>query len=530
MAVSAFLHGLIIAGFVAVLLISPGSASGGNDGSQTSALPTGDPDADNPNDAADTDPDLSNPFVGSDPNVPFPSNNSNQIGDKIVDGDTDPTQKVGRDSGDAADLPSNVMRAPAGFIGLTGPDILKGALSGPGNIGDIGFTQQHMNPGDIGGRGENKAKLLAKNGGNKESEACVARGLIWFARHQSAKGYWAMDNFQDHALDEKGNEMKQRCNCEGGVLHDNVAGTAFALLTFLGAGFTPENSKKEMFDYSKQIERGLRWLTLNQDDKGRYIDRDQKGQENGQHSMYNHAIATICMCEASSLYPKDWVKKSAQNAIKLLVAVQDPNGGGWRYSPNPQPGDTSVVGWCVMALQSGRMAGLSVPASCFDKISHYLDSAELEASDADFYGYTDKGNAQGNVTMTSVGLLCRMYQGWKKNNPKLIKGADWLKKNAMPSVDAPLNMYAQYYATQVMHHMGGDAWHKEWNPKMRDILIARQDKGKTQGRPHQDGSWSPNGDQWCSIGGRVMMTALCILTLEVYYRHLPLYRDDFSDK
>ena len=81
----------------------------------------------------------------------------------------------------------------------------------------------------------------------------------------------------------------------------------------------------------------------------------------------------------------------------------------------------------------------------------------------------------------------------------------------------PSNMYYSYYATQVMHHMGGSAW-DQWNPKMRDGLIAAQDKGDGKS-PHQKGSW--NGGY-----GRIMESSLSLLTLEVYYRHMPLYRRD----
>jgi hypothetical protein len=35
-------------------------------------------------------------------------------------------------------------------------------------------------------------------------------------------------------------------------------------------------------------------------------------------------------------------------------------------------------------------------------------------------------------------------------------------------------------------------------------------------------------DWWCNYGGRIMMTSMCLLTLEVYYRHLPLYRRDMG--
>jgi hypothetical protein len=88
-------------------------------------------------------------------------------------------------------------------------------------------------------------------------------------------------------------------------------------------------------------------------------------------------------------------------------------------------------------------------------------------------------------------------------------------------------MYYYYYATQVMHHFGGQAWQR-WNPLMRDYLVAAQDHGTTPGHPHQRGSWDPTGDAFAPQGGRLMVTSLSILTLEVYYRHLPLYRREMG--
>ena len=39
------------------------------------------------------------------------------------------------------------------------------------------------------------------------------------------------------------------------------------------------------------------------------------------------------------------------------------------------------------------------------------------------------------------------------------------------------------------------------------------------------GSWDPNGDQWFGQHcGRLGVTCVVLLTLEVYYRHLPLYK------
>ena len=92
------------------------------------------------------------------------------------------------------------------------------------------------------------------------------------------------------------------------------------------------------------------------------------------------------------------------------------------------------------------------------------------------------------------------------------------------------NLYYYYYATQVVHFFEGEEW-KTWNEGkkqadgtrkggMRDWLVSTQDK---KNGPNQ-GSWEPEGGFIGSQCGKLGTTALCVLTLEVYYRHLPLYK------
>jgi hypothetical protein len=110
-----------------------------------------------------------------------------------------------------------------------------------------------------------------------------------------------------------------------------------------------------------------------------------------------------------------------------------------------------------------------------------------------------------------------MYLGWtKKKNPALTRGAQLLVERHLPSKNEP-NIYYWYYATQTMHHFGGKEW-DEWNLHMRDVLTGTQE---TSG--HAAGSWTPRGEH-ASGGGRIYMTSLAVCSLEVYYRHLPIFR------
>jgi hypothetical protein len=78
--------------------------------------------------------------------------------------------------------------------------------------------------------------------------------------------------------------------------------------------------------------------------------------------------------------------------------------------------------------------------------------------------------------------------------------------------------------------MQNEQWQR-WNLKIREGLIRMQ--VKDEGCAH--GSWDPyepTPDIWGQRAGRLYLTSLSILTLEVYYRYLPLYRayDDSQGK
>ena len=228
--------------------------------------------------------------------------------------------------------------------------------------------------------------------------------------------------------------------------------------------------------------------------------------------MYGHGLCAITLCEAYAMTQDPKLQRPAQRALDYIVFAQDPYGGGWRYEVK-QPGDTSVVGWQLMALKSGHMASLHVPASTINLVSKFLDSVQTNKGAT--YGYTSPDTLPGT---TAVGLLSRMYLGWKQNNPALAQGVDVLSELGPSKED----MYFNYYATQVMRHYEGKAW-KKWNPVMRDWLIKNQSE-----IGHEFGSWHIDGPH-SDYGGRLYNTSMATMILEVYYRHLPLYQKKASD-
>ena len=183
-------------------------------------------------------------------------------------------------------------------------------------------------------------------------------------------------------------------------------------------------------------------------------------------SIYGQGLATIALSEAYGMTHDPMLLEPAQSGIKFILWAQDPKGGGWRYTPG-EPGDTTVTGWMLMALRSGQMAGLDVPSPSILDTERFLSSVQNE--DGSQYGYMTR---QPRKTTTAVGLLCRMYTGWRRDNPGLIKGVAHLSAWG-PSRD---DIYFDYYATQVLFHWAGPEWNV-WNNKMRDMLISTQGRG-----------------------------------------------------
>lgn len=441
---------------------------------------------------------LTNDEIGIDPDVPT-NYNVSRIEDVSVPGPVNPNESVG--IAGAPEGPPTTLPPPPGLGGQgQGGGIDDPTKSGKANNQGFagGMGGPKMIPGGFGGRsGSTREQMVREGGGNTRSEAAVAAGLKWMSQHQAPDGHWSLDNFSQHG----------KCNCaDAGRQHD-IAGTGFGLLPFLGAGEThkpTQGGRKQL--YEKNVERGLKWLLLKQ---------NRNGDFGG--GMYTHGIASIAVCEAYGVTSDPMLKGPAQRAVNFIVEAQNDT-GGWDYTAKGATADTSVSGWNVQALKSGQMGGLQVPKESLVKVNKYLDTYAGDPAGSS-YGYRSPGAGHA---VSAIGLLCREYLGWGPKNPGLIKGVDRLMAS-QPNQGQKV-MYYYYYATQVVHHYGGQAW-TTWNPKMRDMLIDLQDQGTDANRRHQKGSWSSaNWDVGRMGGGRIMLTSMSLLTLEVYYRHLPLYR------
>lgn len=342
---------------------------------------------------------------------------------------------------------------------------------------------------------ESRAVLARDLGGNDATEAAVARGLSWLARHQSRDGRWDVDRFD---------AVCGGCKSPGFLVDCDVAVTGLALLCFLGQNHTPQNAESP---YRRHVRDAIAWLLAGQRADGCLARDDDRT------TMYGHAIATFALGEAYVLTQDERLREPLRKAAELVAACQNPTTGGWRYAAEPPlRGDTSVSGWQVLALKSVEGGGIEVPSAVFDRARHWLDVEVGGGTHGGIYGYTTPDEPR--VAMVAEGLYARLLLGGRKGDRNVEEAARYIHAETRGGRQLD-NLYLLYYGNLALFHLQGWIW-EEWNVSVRDFLVRTQERGGTL-----EGSWAPNGP-WLESGGRVLSTAFAVLALEVYYRYLPL--------
>ena len=337
--------------------------------------------------------------------------------------------------------------------------------------------------------GEIKGELLKQFGGTEETEAAVGFGLDWLVKNQQPNGSWSLVGPYQN----------------GAIVEHNIAATGLALLCFLGAGHTHLDG-----EHKEVVEKGLAWLIA-------AIQNEMRVGNNGlirrNYNSYSHAIATIALTEGYGLTEDPKLRAPAVLMLREAVSAQSPR-GGWRYTPRSDS-DLSVTGWFAVALYSGNKAGLiSDPEAkaVSLRVSNYLNAVR----DPSGYRFRYTETSGATLSMTAEGLLIEQILGGEKDSPSQNQGADYLLAN--PIQNGQNLPYYWYYASQVMHNYGGSKW-EAWNADLSTKLPAMQ----VQIGP-ETGSWNPTAAPHGIAGGRLYVTAMHILSLEIYYRHLPIYK------
>lgn len=347
--------------------------------------------------------------------------------------------------------------------------------------------------------------IARMHGGTDASEEAVENALEWLASIQEPAGHWDASKYGSGKIeiDEDGiDRQKAGLEADTGV-------TALTVLAFLGAGYTQDEGK-----YAKTVGKAIDWLISQQREDG-YLG----GKATRYSGMYCHGMASYALAESFGMQSErtvdDRLSKSLAKAIHFTVGMQNQEDGGWRYLPK-WSGDMSMFGWQMMALKSAEIAGLDIPEPAKELMVKFLVERSL-GEHKGLAAYHPQYGAEASPSMTAEALFCKQMLGISRDNPASIEAAEYLlnEKN-IPRKSNP-NLYYWYYGTLAMYQFGGKEW-EQWNELLRELLTESQEtKGDLAG------SWNPEGP-WGGYGGRVYSTVLATLSLEVYYRFLPLYR------
>ena len=381
-----------------------------------------------------------------------------------------------------------------------------------------------------------KNDLLSKYGGNKLTEESVEAGLAWLKRNQDKDGSWSL--------------QKPYADGVSVSFPDNrPAATAMALLAFQGAGNALSTGK-----YSTNVKKGLNWLLKQQNRDGSFAPKE-RGNET---LFYTQALCVIALCELVAMERNvngtpnaneehnfddsmSDVVEQARKAVSFLLENQHKKLGGWKYVPQ-ESSDLSVTGWCLVALKTAEMAGIDVPVECYERISNFLDSVSYD--DGAGYVYQLVGgkvtDAEKRPSMTATGLMCREYLGWTPDVEALQNGAKYLtqkenlihfptkqvatvssnqKSQGDDSLDDAKNfshnVYGWYSTSMALRALGPyNRYWRQWNAALcKELPLQQEPQGSKEA-----GSWNPQYDQYTFGGGRLYVTCLCVLCLEVYYR------------
>jgi len=354
--------------------------------------------------------------------------------------------------------------------------------------------------------GPEKVKALEAFGGSEQTEAAVRRGLAYLASIQRTDGAWG---------------RRRRPHDKYGEVW--VGKSGLALLAFLGAGHTQDGDT----EYAPTVRKALDWLLAQQDPATGHF---------GETSAYSHGITTYALAECYALTKDERLRGPVERAVAWILQNQNQgrdrrSHGGWGYfSPTLRPEDrfarASVSAWQIMALKSAQASGVNVPAPVLASAEQFLWF--MFDADGGYFLYNREPSRLRSEWRTLPGstpasVFCLLLLGADRAEPRLVAAQEWILQRAPSeyrrySLDdfvlrARGNVYFWYYGSLACFLAGGEVWAK-WNEALKHVLLEGQS---------DDGSFAPI-DEYADYAGdddrdRAFTTAMCVLSLEVYYRY-----------
>jgi hypothetical protein len=309
-------------------------------------------------------------------------------------------------------------------------------------------------------------------------------------------------------------------NRDGSIVENNrhhTTMTSLAIMGMLAVGHKPADDTKEGEALRKALGYVLRPDRI--DEKGYF------GNQDGSR-MYGQGIITLMLAEVVGMGVDDkqdrLIRERLQAAIDLILRAQSVRKrdkryeGGWRYTPDADDADLSVVCWQLIALRAAKNAGLEVPKEAIAKAISYIkrsykSAAQPGGEPRGFFTYTPGENRMrfGSGSGGFLALqLCGQYEA-----PEVKGAANYYLDYQIPGLNSDEYVYyGIYYYAQGMYQQKGK-YAERARDVVREYLIEKQ-------KP--DGSW-PLGKK-DHTSGVVYVTSLALLSLSIHYHYLPIYQ------
>jgi hypothetical protein len=330
---------------------------------------------------------------------------------------------------------------------------------------------------------ENRGKAIRRHGGKygQAAEASVIKALQWLKNHQNADGSWSTSA--------------------------PSAMTGLGLLTFLAHNETPDSK-----EYGVTVQKAIQWLV-----------NDVMSENRPGYFAYTNGIRAYALSEAYAMTGKMMIIKPAMNkAIKIIIDGQQDNGGyDYGYGKGDR-WDLSVAGWQMQALKAAYVAGCDEPG-LQEAIEKAIDFTKNVTFQNGKFGYSSPG--EGTWGVTGAGTLALQLLGEGKSNEvsEALIAMKELAPEWKPNQFAHGACYGWYYITQAKFH-GGTGHFRDWNNRFAPLMVSNQ-----MADGHWDSPAIPGEESHDHAGGSeyepYYNTCLNALSLMVYYRYLPSYKE-----
>lgn len=309
----------------------------------------------------------------------------------------------------------------------------------------------------------NRAAMIRVTG-YSYCEGSVSAGMTWLIAQQGSDGSWSTNQ------------------------SDRVTATSLALLPLLGAGQTHRTGK-----YKKEVAKALVNLRA-------AFESDQQGSA---PAWCSFALATLVLCENQAMTASPETQALAQEALDRLCAAQSTRDGKWLQA-NGSEVSASTRAWIALAIRSGQLAKLRVAAEVTRRLTADADQQCAELAQLQ------------NPQASAATLIPPLFFGSQSSQAAMDRCIDRLAATG-PDLS---RLQETYFATLLVHHRHSGS-RQEWHNQVRDVLINQQNWHS----PHR-GAWLDRPQAKAGFGEGepdLQRTVLSMMTMEIYYRHMPIY-------